>query len=171
MKINTWLIAAAIFLSAQLGQAAQLELGQGTKSLGGTLSITVNPIAGVHQLLVAPSFSYFTADRIELALDAKFQTDLGSDSTGYLGGHFGVFGYLDMGPLFLKLGASLGLTTYLGHGDSVTMFEFVVPLLLVVPLSDAVALNCGTSVQIQIRPGGGANILIPIGLLGFQAFF
>lgn len=170
MRIGALAIAAAVLLSAQLGHAAQLELGQGTRSLGGTLSITVNPEENVHRLLMAPSFSYFTADNVELAVGVRFQTDLGLNTTSYLGGHLGVFGYLEMGSLFLKSGASLGIIAYLGS-DSATFFEFIVPILLVVPLSDSVAINCGTNLEIKIRPGGGANVLIPIGLLGFQAFF
>lgn len=170
MKISALAIAAAVLISAQLGHAAQLELGQGTRSLGGALSISVNPQEKVHRLLIAPSFSYFTTDNVELAVGARFQTDLGVDTTSYVGGHLGVFGYLEIGSLFLKSGASLGLITYLGS-DNATVLEFIVPILLVVPLSDSVAINCGTNLEIKIRAGGGANILIPIGLLGFQAFF
>ena len=170
MRIGLLALAMGIMLNSHVGSAAELKLGQGTKSLSGALSITVNPVEDVHRLLLAPSFSYFAAENIELALGARFQTDIGLETTSYFGGHLGVFGYWGMGGLFLKSGASIGFVSYLGS-DGVVVLEFAVPVLLVVALSDSVALHCGTSIEMQFRPGGGANLLIPIGLLGVQTFF
>ena len=171
MRITAFLVATTVLLSSQFGHAAQLDLAQGTQSLSGSLSLTINPVENHHRFLIAPSYSYFATENVEVAVGLKYQTDIGVETTSYLGANLGIFGYLDLGSLMFKSGASVGFVSYMGSGDSPTIIELTVPISLVVPLSNAVALYCGTNLEIQFRPGGGANVLIPVGLLGFQAFF
>ena len=170
-RLNALVVLLVVSFSLN-AKASILDLSQGTLSLGGSASVTLNTTTDVHALRVAPAFGYFLSDNVELAFSVQYSNDLGSESGSLLGAGIGVLGYLDLGSALLKSGGVFAVYGSFYNGDTATILELTVPLMLVFPLSPGVAVNTGLMVQIFIAPeGGDPMVQLPLGFLGVSAYY
>jgi len=172
MHFKSWFLVLIIGMVGNNVQAAELDLSQGTRTLGGSISLTANTTTDVHQLRVVPSLGYFLNDNFEIAFSVHYSTNLGDSSGSLLGGGVALLGYLDAGSVLLKSGVGFGFYTAFSSGNNSTLIELDVPLMLVFPLNDSVALNTGVIIQVFIFPDGGDPMVqLPMGFLGVQAYY
>ena len=65
MQRTSWLVGLLVAMFSLNATAAGLDLRQGTRAFGGSISDTLNTTTDVHSLRVAPVFGYFVAENIE----------------------------------------------------------------------------------------------------------
>lgn len=181
--VHTVALGTAL-LTATPAFAQDLDLDAGTMQIGGATSFiidTVMPDVGDSvtgmTLSVVPTFGYFIMDNLELNVDLSLGIFMGDLYDGFptlLG--FGVGGryFIPMGGFVPYAGLRIGMGFRVpSQGDTTKALAFAVPLGVLLPLNEQVAIDAGLRIvyNMSLEDGGMASLSIPIGYFGIQAFF
>ena len=189
-------ICAGIMLTASIAFAQDTEfqpkewggkmtLNKGTMQLGGAVSVDIDVIMPEEGDSVtgftfdlSPSVGYFVTDgfMLEGMVSLQFRGGDLYENAGIpllfmAGGRYYIVG---SGSIIPFLGARIGMFFDMpDEGDTQKSLMISVPLGLLWPLNQWVALTLGASWQVQmsLEDHGGTYMFIPIGFLGMEAFF
>ncbi len=155
--------------------ADQLDIAQGTMEAGGSATVSVQSIEGStgFGLTLAPQFGYFVTDMIEV------NGTVGLAIIGFEGfttttvtlapGFQAVFPGQAVRPF---IGAAVQFTSFSFEGESISALGVAVPVGVLLPLSNAVAISIGSNPSVAADlDGGPAIITVPAGALGVRSFF
>ena len=176
--------AAAMTLALGLtASAGELQTTSGTMQLGGVTTFDIDmymPEEGSnktgYKIIATPSFGYFISDNLELNGSIQLGTFFGDLYDGFgtvLGFNVGGRYLIDMDSFYLHLGAQIGMLINMpDEGDNTKTLVIGVPIGLLFPLNQHVALDAGLRVNFNMGLDDQGNMLnVPIGYLGVQAFF
>lgn len=164
-----WMVPiSCLLLGIPSAHAAELDLSQGMKELGGTVTLDVYSLAGetLLGLDLSPAVGYFVADNVEviLALHVGFIGDVMS-----FAGSAGLNYYLQTDAFPLYLGGDLGYGRFSEFGFAAETGLLRLAVGAVPALADNIALDVGLRLNIFLGEGGGLHV--PIGYMGVRAYF
>jgi hypothetical protein len=170
------LVSSALLASTGTARAADvLDITEGTMELGGSATVSVQAIEDsvAFGVTLAPQFGYFVTDVIQIngavGLSVSAFETFTTTSVSLAPGIQAVFPGQSVRPF---LGASLLFTSYSFDGEGASTLGVAVPVGVLVPLSDAVAISIGTQPSVVANiDGGPAIISVPAGALGVRSFF
>ena len=178
------LVALAMLVLVPTATAGDFELSEGTMQLGGVAALDVEmtmPEEGDsttgYLLGVAPTFGYFIMDNLELFGGINAVMGFGDAYEGAaknMGFDVGAKYFMGFGAVTGYAGLSVGMAFMMpDEGDTMKNLLIGVPLGVLYPLNEHVALDLGTVVNynMSLEDGGGAFLNVPLGYLGVQAFF
>jgi hypothetical protein len=172
--------------------AQDLQLTKGTMQLGGVASFSIDmqmPDEGDSttgfSLILIPEAGYFVIDNLELAgrlnlgmfFGDLYEVCVGTDCTAapkLLGFDVGAKYYIPMGSIVPYAGLMVGMFFNIpDEGDTTKRFDLTVPLGILMPLNEHVAIDLGLAVvyKMSLEDNGGSTLNVPIGYLGIQGFF
>jgi len=178
------LVALAMLVLVPTATAGDFELAKGTMQAGGAATFDIEmsmPDEGDSTtgffLGVAPAFGYFIMDNLELfaGIGAGMGFgDLYEGAAKTFGFDVGAKYFMGFGPVFGYAGLGVGMGFVMpDEGDTTKALNIGVPLGVLYPLNEYVALDFGTVINynMSLEDGGGAFLDVPLGYLGVQAFF
>jgi len=175
MRHLRWLLLLLGFGGGTAFGADELDIAQGTMEAGGSATVYVQSIEGAtgFGVALAPQFGYFVSDMIEVngAVGLTIVGIEGFTTTAVTlaPGFQAVFPGEAVRPF---VGAAVQFTSFSFEGESASALGVAVPVGVLLPLSNAVAISLGSSPSVAANlDGGPAIITVPAGALGVRSFF
>ncbi len=182
-RLTAGALACTLALTARSASGSELVLQAGTKQIGGQAMLEIDhsstgySATGYH-IDVSPGAGYFVRDRLEVRIGLGLDVWLGAirqNATGSIWADVGVRYFHEVwGVVVPYAGFAVGPSFLFTNTDDASLsLAFSVPLGVLVPFNEHVALDAGTRFELEtvITRGSGTTIRIPIGYLGVQAFF